>query len=120
MSFAMEIDQPISINVATEFSDAPGARYTSDGPKSGEEFYRDFLLPRFQEALQRPTKLVIILDGVWGFASSFLSESFGELSKEFGPEVVLENMELVSEEEPMLIEYITRIVRNPERQQYAK
>ena len=103
----------IVINIALDFSDAPGARYRTDGAKSGQEFYEDILKPRFDQALNENLKLKVILDGSWGYASSFLSESFGKLSTKYGKDNVLEKIEFISEEEPYLIDYIKTLVRDP-------
>ena len=107
-------DDMAALSIATEFSDAPGARYRSDGEKSGEEFFETLLSPRFAEAVGRSEQLIVDLDGTWGYASSFLSESFGRLSREFGSEVVLKNLVLRSEEEPYLVDEIRRLIEDPD------
>ena len=56
----------IYLNVAKDFSDALGGRYCKDGAFSGEEFYENYLLPRFEKALEKNTALVVNLDNVWG------------------------------------------------------
>jgi hypothetical protein len=61
-----------TIVIATDFSDAPGARYRADGPKSGEEFLEDLLRPKFKAALAAGGLLLVDLDGTWGYASSFI------------------------------------------------
>lgn len=108
----MEIN--LKIKVATDFTDAPGARYRSDGDKSGQEFYEEILKPKFEEAISSTSKLEIDLDGTWGYASSFLSESFGKLSIEFGKSKVKSLLSLVSEEDPDLIEKINSEIDNPQ------
>lgn len=94
------------IVVARDFSDCPGARYREDGPKSGQEFYEELLKQVFADALSSNAKLRIVLDGTNGYATSFLDQAFGELAKNFGVEKVLGIIDLVSEEEPELIEDI--------------
>lgn len=88
----------IKIVIKEEFSDCPGARYRKDGPNSGEEFYDRLLLPRFQKALDKQEKLVIVLDGVWGYPSSFVSGSFGKLAVIYGSKRVLDVIDFISEE----------------------
>lgn len=39
-----------TLMVARDFTEAPGARYREDGPKSGEEFLETLLRPQFVEA----------------------------------------------------------------------
>lgn len=96
----------IQINIASDFSKTPGARNYSDGPYSGEEFYHKVLSPKFKEAINENSKLEIILDGTAGYASSFLNESFRLLGKEYGAEVVWQNLIIISNEVPKYIQKI--------------
>jgi len=88
------------IIISTEFSDSPGARFISDGPNSGEDFLNKLLRPKFILARDKGIKLFIDLDNTWGYASSFISGSFGVLAKEFGTEDVIKILELKSEDDP--------------------
>lgn len=106
----------ISLVVASEFSDAPGARYPEDGPDSGQQFYLEFLKPRFEEALQKREKLVVDLDGTFGYATSFISESFGRLSKDFGAEEVFKVLDIKSDEDPSVEEYARLVIQSPDSQ----
>ncbi len=90
--------EDIIIDIKTDFSDSPGARYRKDGPHSGEEFFEDLLKPKFEEAVRNRVKLIINLDGVWGYPSSFVSGSFGKLSLEKGKEAVLYTIVFISNE----------------------
>lgn len=74
--------EDIIIDIKADFSDSPGARYRKDGPHSGEEFFEVLLKPKFEEAVRNKVKLIINLDGVWGYPSSFVSGAFGKLSLE--------------------------------------
>ena len=65
----------IKIHIAKEFSRAPAGRYLDDGPRSGQAFRQDHLVP----ALKQADKVVIYLDDVEGYGSSFLEEAFGGL-----------------------------------------
>lgn len=107
-------EERIMLSIANDFSDAPGARYRSDGPDSGEAFYQDKLKPRFIEAAKLGCTLEVDLDGTYGYATSFISESFGTLSKEFGAKRVFATLSLKSEEDPELLEYVKLIIRSPE------
>ena len=51
-------------------------------------------------------QLVIILDGGFGYAPSFLEEAFGGLAREFGVKEVLDTLEFISDDEPSLISEI--------------
>lgn len=103
----------IKIIISSDFSDAPGARYRTDGDKSGEEFYEDLLRPKFLEAKEKKQKLFVDFDNVWGYASSFVSGSFGRLSKEFGIEEVLNITEFKSDDDPFLLKKVNEEIKSP-------
>lgn len=107
------MNNKLKIKVATDFSDAPGARYRLNGPKSGQEFYEDLMLPGFETAVKNDDILEIDLDDTWGYASSFLSENFERLSKEKGSEIVLKHIRIISNDEPELIDIIEEMIKNP-------
>lgn len=65
----------MSVLYVKNFSVTPGARYRHLGKASGEEFRDDVLVPR----LQQDPELIVNLDGVRGYGSSFLDEAFGGL-----------------------------------------
>jgi hypothetical protein len=62
-----------TLNVAREFSMFPGGRYRRISEFSGEEFRERLLVP----AVKSGRKVVVNLDGVAGYGSSFLEEVFG-------------------------------------------
>ena len=68
-----------AINIAEEFAVYPGGRYRKDGPFSGEEFRDDLLVPMLKEIGKSYDRVVVVLDGVKGFAGSFLDEAFAGL-----------------------------------------
>lgn len=111
----MPRQENISIYVAKEFSDTPGPRYKKEGPKSGEQFYENLLLPGFKEALERRVKLFVDLDDTAGYATSFLEESFGNLSLEFGAKRVLETLIIKSDDEAYLKDEIERYINEAKR-----
>jgi len=103
----------IKIKISDDFSDAPGARYRKNGDKSGEEFYQDLLEPKYLSAVSEKSKLHVDLDDTWGYATSFISESFGKLAENYGKDSVLFHLTLISEEDPLLSEYIVKIINDP-------
>ena len=103
----------IKIDISTDFTDAPGARFREDGDKSGQEFYEDLLKPKFDKAVEEKVKLIVNLDNTWGYASSFISGSFGKLSQEYGSDVVLSTLEMISNDEPLLIDKIKDEILKP-------
>lgn len=76
----------VMINVAKEFTETPGARYKTQGAFSGEEFRDDILYPKFIESISNNEKLVVNLDGGYGYGSSFLEEAFGGLVRKLKEE----------------------------------
>lgn len=101
----------IKINVKDDFSKTPGGRLKSEGPDSGEEFREKLLLPKYKKALNQGEKLQIDLDGCYGFTTSFLEEAFGGLARKLENKKILEIIEIVSDDEPALIEDIKGYVK---------
>ena len=102
----------ILINICKDFTDTPGARYRSEGDFSGEEFREKILIPKYLEAVEGKEKLTIELDGGFGYATSFLEESFGGLARIYDVQEILNILIFVSEDEPSLIEEITEYIKN--------
>ncbi len=102
----------INLSIAKDFSETPGPRSREEGAFSGEEFLEDLLQPAFIEAQKSHESLVINLDGVVGYATSFLEAAFGGLARMHEPEDVLKTLELVCKDEPSLIEEIKHYIRD--------
>lgn len=100
------------INICKDFSDTPNARYKTEGAFSGEEFREGLLEPKYLEAKKNNEKLIINLDGGYGYPTSFLEEAFGGLARKYNYIDVLETLEFVSEDEPSLIEEIQSYIKN--------
>lgn len=70
-----------------DYTEDPGPRYKrQDLPgenTSGEMFYVQKLNAAFVESFTNHKKLVLLLDGVSGYPSSFLDEAIGELVYDF-------------------------------------
>lgn len=63
----------VRVNIANQFTRMPGGRYVRLGPNSGEMFREQFLV----EPLSSGKTVIVELDGVRGYGSSFLEEAFG-------------------------------------------
>lgn len=100
----------ICINIAKDFTIAPGGRYKKEGDHSGEEFRETLLMPKYLEAREQNTQLKVILDGCLGYPSSFLDESFGGLARALKDKDLMKNIVLVSEDQPSLVDYIAKRV----------
>ena len=86
----------MQISIAVQFSRMPAGRSRADGPFNGTDFRSNFLIPRLLEAASIGSKLVVELDGVLGYSSSFLEEAFGGLLRDprITPEIVQKNLEI--------------------------
>lgn len=73
----------VRVNVAKQFTKLPGARYIKLGPFSGEEFRQKFLV----EPLRQGKTVIVELDGVRGYGSSFLDEAFGGVVRQLDLEI---------------------------------
>ncbi len=96
----------MELSIAHSFSRTPGARYPSEGPNSGEEFRERILAPMFREAIRNKQVLTVDLDGVVGYATSFLEEAFGGLVRTFGIKDVLAHLRVVGTDEPDLLDEV--------------
>ena len=94
------------IDIAKEFSPAPGLRNRKTGPNSGEEFRERFLEPLFKDN-DPDDKIVVNFDGGYGYAGSFLEESFGGLVRHLKRNVV-GCFEFISNEDPLLVERVKK------------
>lgn len=89
-------------SIVKQFSRFPGGRLKVHGPKSGEEFREEFLMP----LIKKCDEVTIDLTGAVGYGASFLDESFGELGKLLGEDIIKEKVTLVAEDDPNLVSII--------------
>lgn len=83
-----------------DYSEYTGPRYVIQGDHSGEDYYHTKLNQSFYSALKAGKKLVVDLDNTAGYLSSFLDEAFGNLVYDFTHEIVIKNIDIVSNQEP--------------------
>lgn len=104
----------MNINICKDYTDTPGGRYIIQGDFSGEDFRNKLLKPKYIEAVEKGEKLKIDLDGGYGYGSSFLEEAFGGLIRELEENYkqALEIIELKSDDEPSLIDDITKYIND--------
>lgn len=72
------------LDVAREFSSYPIGRYKGDSEFNGTKFRETLLVPRLKAAIKSNKTLVVDIDGMRSFGSSFLEESFGGLITDEG------------------------------------
>lgn len=99
------------INFAKDFTDSPGGRYREDGPKSGQEFRNDYIIPIFQK-LKDGEIIYINLDGCYGFPVSFLEEVFGGLARIYGKDEILKKIVWECKDEPNIEKDISEYIFN--------
>ena len=68
-----------NVSVVRDFARYPGPRYRDDGPFSGQQFREEVLAPRLRQSILNRSELVVLIDGVAGYGSSFLEEAFAGL-----------------------------------------
>lgn len=69
------------LSIASSFSKFPAGRSKEDGPFNGARFRDEILIPALKDAAASGDKLVVELDGVVGYSSSFLEEVFGGVAR---------------------------------------
>lgn len=94
------------INIASDFSETPGPRNITEGDFSGELFRDTILNTIFEQALSQKKKIIVNLDGTFGYGTSFLEEAFGGLARKYSNVDVLNYIDFISIEEPYLIDDI--------------
>jgi hypothetical protein len=97
------------INIASDFSRIPLGRFPDDSPFNGTTFRENWLIP----FLKKHQRIQVILDGAEGFGSSFLEEAFGGLVRvhKFSPTELLGRIDLISNEDPTLIDEIQDYIK---------
>lgn len=95
--------EKIVLSIEKEYTKTPGARYIKNGNFSGEDFRETKLIPAFEKAQAENKKLLVDLDGCYGFLISFIDEAFGGLTYKFGKTVVNKLLEVKCNDESSLI-----------------
>ncbi len=103
--------------ISEEFTDAPGGRFRHLGKHSGEEF-RDDILINILNDLKDGEKLILDLDGVYGYPPSFLEEVFGGLVRKYNYnfEKIKMKIEFISLEQPERINEINDNIIRAEKE----
>ncbi|MCT8631654.1 DUF4325 domain-containing protein [Glaesserella parasuis] len=93
-----------------DFTLFPGPRYIKLGEYSGEWFREEILIP----SIKIDSDIIIDLDGVAGYGSSFLEEAFGGSVRKGVDTEILFNIinKLVSNDDPDLVEEIRDYVND--------
>lgn len=94
----------------SDYTKTPGGRYKKDGSFSGEEYRDEVLMPALRASLEKHEKLIVDLDGTYGYATSFLEETFGGLVRKLKMCDYQSSMEIKSDEDPALINLINKYI----------
>lgn len=73
----------MNISISQKFSDVPAGRFLSDGNWTGQKFREELLVPALKEA-SKTNPVIVNINDVEGYGSSFLEEAFGGLIREEG------------------------------------
>ncbi|MGD1007103.1 MAG: STAS-like domain-containing protein [Ignavibacteriaceae bacterium] len=106
-----EINNKIYISIAEDFSRTPGARYYTDGPKSGEEF-RETVLEKYFDDSTDERIIEVNLDDVRGYTTSFLEETFGGLVRKYGKEIVKKRLKIMAKKRILYKEKAEMYIEN--------
>lgn len=106
--------QNFYIEISKDYTKTPGGRYEKDGPNSGEIFRETLLYPMYVKAIEAGCKLTVNLDGCFGYPSSFIDEAFGGLAKRQKDSTILNNIILISNDQPALLDKIRDYIENAE------
>lgn len=102
------------IRISSDFSETPGARHREEGPYPGDEFRDNILIPKYEESISKNQKLIVDFDGCYGYATSFLEESFGGMVRKLRKKGILNNIELISTEDSSIVDLIKKYVNEAE------
>lgn len=91
----------VTINIARDFSKFPGGRYESDGP-----FSACLLRKNIIQFFEKRNGVILELDGVLGYASSFLEEVFGGLVRQNYTQIFLDQNLILKSDDDFLIQEI--------------
>lgn len=102
-----------TIKISNEYSKTVKGRYhPKDGKYTGQRFREEFLQPIFNDY----DKIIIDLDDLYGYPSSFREEAFGGLARLFPENDVLAKLEFICNDEPPLINQIKQDIIDARKQ----
>lgn len=101
----------VTIDVAKDFSPYPAGRDDADGPFNGTKFRNEILRPKLLAAIAADQQIIVSLDGVKSFGSSFLEEAFGGLVRSgISKDAIRKHLRIVSSSSGAL-RYLDAIAR---------
>lgn len=73
----------MNISISQGFSDVPAGRFLTDGNWTGQKFREEILVPALKKA-DKAHPVIVDINDVEGYGSSFLEEAFGGLVRKEG------------------------------------
>lgn len=101
-----------TVVISKDYTLTPGPRNIRQGKFSGEDFRKRILEPKFKDCLRTNSKLIVDLDGTYGYFDSFLEEAFGGLARIYTPEEVKSILDIVSNEDPKLKDKVYKFIKD--------
>ena len=101
--------------ISEKYTDSPGGRNITEGPFSGEDFRKKVLEPFFQTK-KDGDKLIIDLDDLNGYPSSFFEEAFGGIARIYKPEEVIKSLKFSCTDDPLVVDDMISYIN----QEYAE
>ena len=101
-----------TIRIAKDYTNKPGPRTKAQGEYSGQRFREELLRPQYLEAKRTGEKLVVDLDGAYGYVTAFLEEAFGGLKRDYPDDNILDFVEVIGEEQPGRVDRIKSYIAN--------
>lgn len=92
----------IKLNIANDYTKTPWARYISDWEYSWEDFYNKLLEDKYKKALDEDKNLEVNFDWTFWAPSSFLSEAFWRLYKNYNNNEIWKRIIIVSNDDSSL------------------
>ena len=110
------------LKISKDFSKTPGPRYIVEGPYSGELFRDTVLYSIIKKAIEDGDKLIVDLDGVAGYATSFLEESFGGLIrvKKLNYDDIVKTLNIISKKEEFWVDRIDSYLKDAKNEEERK
>lgn len=95
-----------------DFTLTPGPASRCYGDFSGEEWRESYLIPAYIIAVGNDETLLVDLDGVIGFSSSFIEASFGGLVRSLMLDhiEVLDSIRIACTDEPDIVNEIAEVI----------
>ena len=108
-----------NFSISQEYTKNPGARYKTQGPNSGQDFREKVLEPFFKNK-EKGDVLVIDLNDLNGYPSSFFEEAFGGIARLYKQEEVLKSLKFICTDNPLFIDDLISYIKQERAKAWEK